>query len=106
MAIVLPDGILANKRTQYVRDWIQKHAKIRAIISLPVETFSPFGANIKTSILFLRKWDINEINEEEYNVCLAQIDNIGYDASGRDKKGSELEEVQEALLRFLDEEGW
>jgi type I restriction enzyme M protein len=106
MAIVLPDGILANKRTQYVRDWLQKHAKIRAIISLPVETFSPFGANIKTSILFLRKWDVNEIIEENYNICLAQIENIGYDAAGRDKKGSELEEVQEALVRFLNEEGW
>ncbi|MED4851776.1 N-6 DNA methylase [Caldifermentibacillus hisashii] len=106
LGIVLPDGLLANKRTQYVREWIEEHAKIRAIISLPLETFAPFGANIKTSIIFLRKWDIGEIKEENYNIFLAQIDNIGYDATGHLKSGSEIDEVREAVLEFLDKEGW
>lgn len=106
LGIVLPDGFLANKRTEYVREWIGEHAKVRAIISLPIETFTPFGANIKTSILFVRKWEIDEVKDENYKVFLAQVDNIGYDSSGRTKDGSELKEVQKEIESFLVEEGW
>ncbi|WP_144656903.1 HsdM family class I SAM-dependent methyltransferase [Bacillus tropicus] len=106
MAIVLPDGILTNKRMESVRNWIEKHMKIRAIISLPTETFSPFGANIKTSILILRKWNVNEMKDINYKVCMCQINNIGYDAAGRIKKNDELEEAQKSVTEFLDREGW
>jgi len=106
VAIVLPDGILTNKRMESVRNWIENHMKIRSIISLPTETFSPFGANIKTSILILRKWNINEVREEDYKVCMCQLDNIGYDAAGRIKKDNEIKEIQNAVGVFLEKEGW
>lgn len=106
MAIVLPDGILTNKRMETVRKWIEHHMKIRAIISLPTETFSPFGANIKTSLLILRKWNVNEDKNEDYKVCMCQLNNIGYDAAGRIRKDNEIEEVQNSVLDFLNKEGW
>lgn len=106
MAIVLPDGILTNKRMTSVREWIEQHMKIRSIISLPTETFSPFGANIKTSLLVLRKWNVNEDREQNYKVCMCQLNNIGYDAAGRSKKGNEIEEVKNSILAFLNKEGW
>src|SRR6185369_4564884 len=56
IGIVLPDGLLANRNSGYVREWLDKDLKLRAIVSLPIETFTPFGANIQTSILFARKW--------------------------------------------------
>ena len=51
LGIVLPEGIFANSNTKYVRKWLIDKLRIVAIVSLPIETFSPFGANIKTSIL-------------------------------------------------------
>jgi type I restriction enzyme M protein len=56
LGIVLPDGVLANQLTQPVRDWLAGAVKLRAVVSLPPETFQPFGANVKTSILLARKW--------------------------------------------------
>jgi type I restriction enzyme M protein len=106
LLIVLPDGIVGNSRSQYVRDWIQHQGKIRAIISLPVETFSPFGANIKTSILVLRKWKHGERSVADYKVFMARVDSIGYDATGRPNGNSELEDVRKDLAKFLEEEGW
>jgi type I restriction enzyme M protein len=47
LGIVLPDGILANRGMDYVRDWLEQHVRVRAIVSLPIETFTPFGANIR-----------------------------------------------------------
>lgn len=55
LGIVLPDGVLANASMQEVRDWILRWARLKAIISLPQETFSPYGAGVKTSVLFLEK---------------------------------------------------
>lgn len=35
MAIVLPDGVLANSQMQDVRDWILRYARLKAVVSLP-----------------------------------------------------------------------
>jgi type I restriction enzyme M protein len=106
LGIVLPDGILANRGTRYVREWLETQGKIRAIVSLPIETFSPFGANIKTSILFFRKWRRGEKRDEAYSVCMCRSDNVGYDASGRLREGIDLPNVAEHVGDFLRREGW
>ncbi len=106
LGIILPDGIIANQSAKYIRDWLNEETKIRAVISLPVETFSPFGANIKTSILFVRKWRYNEKKDDNYPIFLARIDNVGYDASGRTKNNSEFDIVAEKCKYFFTEEGW
>lgn len=37
---------------------------------------------------------------------MIKIDNLGYDASGRETKGSDVEEAIQTAKRFLDNEGW
>ena len=106
LGIVLPDGVLANRGTDYVREWAAEHLKVRAIVSLPIETFSPFGANIKTSVLFGRKWKNGERRTKDYKVHLAKVENIGYDATGRTQAGSELTRAAAAIGEFLGTEGW
>ena len=71
LAIILPDGILTNSSLQDVRDYIERHFQILAVISLPQIAFSHFGAGVKTSILFLRKF-----SEQEYERYQAAINRI------------------------------
>lgn len=106
LAIVLPDGVLSNRNTANVRDWVGRHARVRAIFSLPIETFSPFGANIKTSILVLRKREPGEAEAHDYNVFLAEVGSIGYDASGRASGASDLAAIAERFIKFVEKEGW
>ncbi len=106
LAIVLPDSVLSNRNTAKVRSWIERHARVRAIISLPIETFSPFGANIKTSVLILRKHEVSETYTRNYNIFLADVDSIGYDASGRTCGESNLNAVADRFKAFIDKEGW
>lgn len=56
MAVVIPDGILTNNSLQYVRDQIENWYRIVAVVSMPQDAFSHTGANVKSSVLFLRKW--------------------------------------------------
>jgi len=122
LGIVLPDGVLANSSTQDVRDWIAQWAQLKAVISLPQETFSPYGAGVKSSILFLERRIIpvasegqlelgQEVGEsKEYSVYMARVDNIGYDSTGRltieEDLSSMPPEIQNAIGKFNEQLGW
>ena len=54
VAIVVPDGILANERLSYVREWLMSRAEVKAVVSLPQHIFRRGGASSKSSILLLR----------------------------------------------------
>lgn len=106
LGIVLPEGLLVNRSTSYVREWVEKVLKVRGLISLPIETFSPFGANIKTCILFARKWMRGEDRSNNYPVFLGRLDDVGYDASGRPRETTELASLAREFREFLSQEGW
>lgn len=82
LAIVLPDGMFSNQRLRYVRDWLVTAVSPVAMIMLPTETFSPFGANVRTAVLFgiKRKGNISNADEP---VLIGGAESVGYDASGR-----------------------
>jgi type I restriction enzyme M protein len=87
MAIVLPDGILSNSSLGYVRQWILDNTKIIASVSLPPETFIPYGSGIKASVLFLQKLNSDELSQvklDGYNIFFAIVNKIGYDVRGRE----------------------
>lgn len=131
LGIVFPDGVLANSSMQFVRDWILRWAQLKAVISLPQETFAPFGAGVKTSVVFLEKREkplpaprqtseqmalfsateeTQEAAKEDYEVYMARIDNIGYDSTGRlsiaEDEAPEPTEVNETIMDFASKLGW
>lgn len=123
LAIVLPDGVLATSSMQDIRNWILRRARLKALISLPQATFAPYGAGVKASIVFLEKREQplaaegqlelgQEVIEadENYSVYMAQIDDIGYDATGRltvsEDQSSLPTEVNETIYDFHRSLGW
>lgn len=76
IAIIIPDGILTNSNSNYVREFLSDRTKVEAIISLPREAFKKVGTNAKTSILFLRKLKEKEKSERNYKVFLASVEKI------------------------------
>lgn len=140
LAIVIPDGILTNATSQFVRDWMVEKFRIWAIVSLPQHTFAHVKAGVKSSILFLQKhpWSLTEkfektlveikakvkgekgLNKEQkeekildlykeqifqyssdYEVLMAEVENIGYDATGKKIGGNELPEVSNRIKEFI-----
>ncbi len=59
MAIVLPQGLLNNTSTEYIRRFIIEEARILAVVGLHVNTFKPHTGT-KTSVLFLQKYTEEE----------------------------------------------
>ena len=57
MGIVLPEGVFNTPNAEYVRKFVEGRTFIRAVVSLPNETFNSAKASVKCSILFLQKFD-------------------------------------------------
>lgn len=88
LMIVIPDGILSNSGDKYVREYIMGKknevtgefeggkAILKAVISLPSETFSLSGAGAKTSMLYLKKKE--HPGEKQGPVFMAVADEVGF----------------------------
>ena len=76
IAIIIPDGILTNSNSHYVREFISGKAKVEAIVSLPRDAFKNVGTSAKTSILFLQKYRDQEKKQKDYPVFLASVDSL------------------------------
>ena len=94
LAIILPDGILNNSSLQYVRDYIEQHFQILAVVSLPQIAFKYYKAGVKASILFLRKF-----SQEEYSLYQASINRItGENEALYTPRIKELEKEKKKLI--------
>lgn len=96
LMIVLPDGVLCNSGDRYVREYImgKKDEKsgefvggkaiVKAVISLPADTFKLSGTGAKTSILYLQKRHARDDNPELFlpepqtDVFMAVAETLGY----------------------------
>lgn len=75
IGILIPDGLINNKTTKNVREYIIKHLDLDAIISLPDRTFKSANANAVTSIMFGTK---TTCIKNKY-VFMALADEIGFE---------------------------
>lgn len=96
MLIVVPDGVLCNSGDRYVREYIMGKkdettgefhggkAIVKAVISLPADTFKLAGTGAKTSILYLQKRHARKDDPEKFqddpqtDVFMAVADELGY----------------------------
>ena len=60
--VVLPESIFDTTENKYIRLFIYKYFKVKAVVSLPQLTFEPFTST-KTSLLFAQKKTQEEIKE-------------------------------------------
>jgi len=55
LAAIVPDGIVANAQTRYLRSWLREKADLLGVVTLPRGIFGGVAAHVATSILFLLK---------------------------------------------------
>lgn len=72
LAAVLPESVFDTSENKYIRLFLYKYFKIKAVVSLPQLAFEPYTST-KTSILFAQKKTKDEI--EAWNTCWSQAAN-------------------------------
>jgi type I restriction enzyme M protein len=58
--VVLPESVFDTTENKYIRLFIYKYFKVKAVVSLPQITFQPYTST-KTSLLFAQKKTIDEV---------------------------------------------
>ncbi len=76
MGIVLPDGNLNNPSLAWLRRWAEGKARLLAVVSLPEETFRSSNATVKASLVFLRRFTIDDATawEAAWTQAHAELD--------------------------------
>ena len=108
LLIVLPDGVLSNATAKSVRDYMREHAIIKAVISLPSETFASTGTSIPTNVVYLQKKRPGDVQGD---IFMARADYVGRRANGDPLKENDLPYILEKFREWqagtleLSEEG-
>ncbi|MBE9543721.1 MAG: SAM-dependent DNA methyltransferase, partial [Proteobacteria bacterium] len=94
MGIVLPEGVYNNPSLAYVRQFVEDRAYLKAVVSLPQETFISSGASVKASLLFLQKYsDEDKVQFDQiYATAKAEIE-----AKYADEIATETQRLEDAI---------
>ena len=79
---IIDESVLNTQTARKFRDFIKKHFIIRAVVSLPRNTFVNQDTNVKTSILYLIKKERED--EEQPDIFMAISDNVGHSDAGKE----------------------
>ncbi len=84
LGVVLPESVFDTTENKYIRLFIYKYFKVKAVVSLPQITFEPFTST-KTSLLFAQKKTKKEIEDwnkywteysNEWNKLKTRVENL------------------------------
>lgn len=96
---VMDESILNTDSNQIFRKYIKDKFIIKAVISLPRNTFVKADTSVKTSILYLRKKKSSD--ELQPKIFMAICNNIGHNDSGRDYPDkNELPSILKKFWKF------
>lgn len=103
---VIDEGVLNTDSGTDLRALILQTCKLRAIVSLPSETFKPNKINVKASLLYLEKRAEPDDFEEQYKTTIIKIFSLGYHGSGDKIRGFSfdafLSEIETIVLDQKD----
>lgn len=97
LAIVLPKSVLTNLSSAQERSSIARLGYLKAIMILPPETFLVTGAQTNTVVAFIEKYRSKSDSARLVDVVVANITNVGYDATGRSRKGNQLDGLADRM---------
>jgi type I restriction enzyme M protein len=107
---VIDDTLLSSNVFGYVRDYIREHFLIRAIISLPGDTFKRSGSRVKCSVLFLEKKE--DLSDAQPHCFAYFAEHLGVDdltprasdadiLEARTKANAEIDKIVSGYQDFL-----
>lgn len=100
MAIVVPQGLLANSSASYIRSWLIQRCRVLGVIGLHQNAFLPY-TGVKTALLFVTKLADGELPPKRYPIFFASSIDSGKDSRGRLTGTSDYALLKEAFSNFL-----
>jgi len=97
LGIVLPRSVVTNTGLEVPRKAIGGLGYVYAVIVLPPETFALASTQTSTVVLFMRRYASNERHDDKIGIAYCPIANVGFDTTGRARKGNQLPQAAEDI---------
>jgi len=103
LGVVLPNGVLTNRGLAAARQALDAKGRLLAVLALPPETFAATGTQAATSLLFfVRRGGSSESGPLPAGaVYAATCRNVGFDSTGRARKGGDLDALAAELRQVV-----
>jgi hypothetical protein len=100
MAIVLPQGVLTNSGSSYLRSWVLKKCKLLGVVGLHPYSFLPY-TSVKTSLLFLERWKNEKDANKTYEVFFSVSQRPGKESGERLSDSNDYPDIAMAFASQL-----
>jgi len=90
---VIDEGVLNTESGTALREHMLHFCRLKAVVSLPAETFKPNKINVKASLLYMEKRDVQDDFDDIYDVALVKISSLGYQGSGDKIRGFDFDRL-------------
>lgn len=100
LGIVVPESMFCNPSHRYVMSYIERHARIDAIISMPENLFQPY-THAKTCVIMMTKFSAQiAFTDPSHKIFMAVAKWCGHDSRGLEIPYDDIPLIQERYLRF------
>ena len=100
LGIVVPESMFCNPSHRYVMNYIEQHARIDAIISMPKNLFQPY-THAKTCVIMMTKFsEQNVFTDPNHKIFMAVAKWCGHDSRGLEIPYDDIPLIQERYLQF------
>lgn len=101
MGVVTPESMLSNPSHKYIVDFIEKSARIDAIVSMPEDLFQPH-THAKTCVVVITKNSNKKAKSEDHPIFMAVAKWCGHDSRGLPIPKDDLPLIQERFNLYFN----
>ena len=101
LGIVAPESMFCNPSHKYIMNYVEQHARIDAVISMPENLFQPH-THAKTCVVMMTKF-ADEMNpvDEEHKIFMAVAKWCGHDSRGLEVPYDDIPKIQQRYEAFI-----
>lgn len=100
LGIVAPESMFCNPSHKYIMSYVEQHARIDAVISMPENLFQPH-THAKTCVVLMTKFnDPNQKVPDDHKIFMAVAKWCGHDSRGLEVPYDDIPLIQERYEEF------
>lgn len=100
LGIVAPESMFCNPSHKYIMNYVEQHARIDAVISMPENLFQPH-THAKTCVVLMTKFDTQKHQvDPEHKIFMAVAKWCGHDSRGLEIPYDDIPLIQDRYEKF------
>lgn len=101
LGIVAPESMFCNPSHKYIVSFVEKEARIDAIISMPEDLFQP-NTHAKTCLVVITKFGDKTKDDQKHQIFMAVANRCGHDSRGLEIPYDDLPLIESRYRMYIE----